>query len=44
MAGSPLKEISDILRHRCLDTSMIYTKVDVNKLSTVAMPWPGGAL
>lgn len=43
-AGSPLKEISDILRHRCLDTSMIYTKVDVNKLSTVAMPWPGRSL
>jgi integrase len=44
LAGSPLKEISDILRHRCLDTSMIYTKVDVNKLSTVAMPWPGRSI
>lgn len=43
-AGSPLKEISDVLRHRSFDTSMVYTKVDVNGLRTVAMPWPGGAL
>jgi integrase/recombinase XerD len=42
-AGSPLKEIADILRHRCLDTSVIYTKVDVNRLSAVALPWPGSA-
>jgi site-specific recombinase XerD len=43
-AGSPLKEISDILRHRSFDTSMIYTKVDINGLRTVAMPWPGRLL
>jgi integrase/recombinase XerD len=41
--GSPLKEIADILRHRCLDSSVIYTKVDVNRLSAVALPWPGSA-
>lgn len=40
-AGSPLKEISDVLRHRSFDTSMIYTKVDINGLRAVAMPWPG---
>jgi integrase/recombinase XerD len=38
-AGSPLKEIADVLRHRSLDTSMIYTKVDVNRLAAVALPW-----
>jgi site-specific recombinase XerD len=43
-AGSPLKEISDVLRHRSFDTSMIYTKVDINGLRTVAMPWPGRLL
>lgn len=43
-AGSPLKEIADILRHRCLNTSMIYTKVDTNRLSAVSMPWPGRSL
>jgi integrase/recombinase XerD len=27
--GTPLKHIADILRHRSLDTSMIYTKIDL---------------
>lgn len=40
-AGTPLKEIADILRHRSLDTSAIYAKVDVNRLAGVASPWPG---
>lgn len=43
-AGTPLKEIADILRHRSLDTSVIYTKVDTNRLSAVALPWPGRSL
>jgi site-specific recombinase XerD len=41
--GGTLKEIADVLRHRALDTSLIYTKVDMVRLSAVAMPWPGGA-
>ncbi|WP_367395163.1 tyrosine-type recombinase/integrase [Cupriavidus sp. Agwp_2] len=41
-SGSTLKEVADVLRHRELDTSMIYTKVDMVRLSAVAMPWPGG--
>ncbi|WP_457660645.1 tyrosine-type recombinase/integrase [Sinorhizobium medicae] len=42
-AGAPMKEIADILRHRSLDTSAIYAKVDLNNLSAVALPWPGSA-
>lgn len=42
-AGTPMKEIADILRHRSLDTSAIYTKVDFSRLAAVAMPWPGSA-
>jgi len=42
-AGTPLKEIADVLRHRCLDTSAIYTKVDTARLTAVALPWPGSA-
>ena len=42
-AGTPLKEIADVLRHRSLDTSAIYTKVDTARLSAVALPWPGSA-
>lgn len=41
--GTPLKEIADILRHRSLDTSAIYTKVDTERLAAVALPWPGRA-
>ena len=40
-AGTPMKEIADILRHRSLDTSAIYTKVDLTRLTSVALPWPG---
>src|SRR5690606_35960106 len=36
--GTPLKHIADILRHRSLDTSKIYTKIDIGRLSAVAMP------
>ncbi|OYQ19284.1 tyrosine-type recombinase/integrase [Elstera cyanobacteriorum] len=41
--GTPMKHIADILRHRSLDTSKIYTKIDLRRLSAVAMPWPGRA-
>lgn len=41
-AGASLKEIADVLRHRSLDTTMIYSKVDLPRLSAVAAPWPGG--
>jgi len=39
--GGTLKEVADVLRHRHLDTSLIYAKVDMNRLAAVAMPWPG---
>jgi integrase/recombinase XerD len=41
-AGASLKEIADLLRHRSLDTTTIYTKVDRPRLAAVAAPWPGG--
>jgi len=40
-AGTPMKEIADILRHRSIVTSATYTRVDVTRLSAVALPWPG---
>jgi integrase/recombinase XerC len=40
-SGSPIKEVADILRHRSLDTTQIYAKVDLRALAEVAMPWPG---
>ena len=42
LAKKTLKQIADLLRHRSLDTTMIYSKVDLPRLATVAAPWPGG--
>jgi len=39
--GSSLKEVADILRHRSLETTQIYAKLDGRNLSTIALPWPG---
>ena len=41
--GGTLKEVADVLRHRELDTALIYAKVDTARLSAVALPWPGSA-
>jgi integrase len=41
--GSPIKEVADVLRHRSLNTSLIYAKLDIRDLSEVALPWPGSA-
>jgi integrase/recombinase XerD len=42
--GATLKVIADVLRHRSLDTTAIYAKVDLTRLSAIAQPWPGGAV
>jgi len=41
-AGVPIKEIADVLGHVSIDTTAIYTKVDVRSLAGVALPFPGG--
>ena len=38
--GTSLKELDDLLGHRCLDTTTIYAKLNVPALSEVALPWP----
>jgi len=40
--GASLAEIGEILRHRRLDTTAIYAKVDLTALRALAQPWPGG--
>jgi site-specific recombinase XerD len=42
-SGSSLKEVADVLRHRSLNTTMIYAKLDSCSLAAVALPWPGSA-
>jgi site-specific recombinase XerD len=41
--GSSLKEVADVLRHRSLNTTLIYAKLDSRNLSAVALPWPRSA-
>jgi site-specific recombinase XerD len=39
--GVPLDQIGLVLRHRSLDMSAYYAKVDVGLLQQIAQPWPG---
>lgn len=41
--GASLKEVADVLRHRSLNTTMIYAKLDSRNLAEVALAWPGSA-
>lgn len=41
--GASLKEVADVLRHRSLNTTMIYAKLDSRNLTEVALAWPGSA-
>lgn len=40
-SGSSLKEVADVLRHRSLEVTRIYAKLDTPNLVGVALPWPG---
>jgi integrase/recombinase XerD len=39
-AGVGMKDIADVMRHRDIDTTRIYAKVDWPRLAEVALPWP----
>ncbi len=40
--GASLGEIGDVLGHHHAQTTMIYTKVDIEALRRLALPWPRG--
>lgn len=42
-AGASLTTIGAVLRHKCIDTTAQYAKVDGASLKQIAQPWPGGA-
>jgi site-specific recombinase XerD len=43
--GTSLAEVGNVLRHRSLESTVIYAKLDIEGLRSVAQPWPveGGA-
>lgn len=41
-AGAPIVEIGQVLRHRSLQSTAIYARVDIEQLRQLAAPWPGG--
>lgn len=41
-AGAPLAEIGQVLRHRSPGSTAAYARVDVERLRTIAQPWPTG--
>jgi integrase/recombinase XerD len=42
-AGATLDAVGTVLRHRSIDTTAHYAKVDVTMLQLIAQPWPGEA-
>ena len=40
-AGASLDAVGTVLRHRSVDTTAHYAKVDVGMLQQIAQPWPG---
>jgi len=42
-AGASRSEISQLLRHQAVETTLVYAKVDRRALRSLAQPWPGGA-
>jgi integrase/recombinase XerD len=38
--GASLEEIGDILRHRSRASTMIYARLDIDGLRSIAQPWP----
>ena len=42
-AGVPIVRIGQVLRHRSLQSTAIYARVDIEQLRQLAAPWPEGA-
>lgn len=41
-SGVPLPEIAQVLRHRSLESTALYARMDIDGLRALARPWPGG--
>ena len=41
-SGASFPQVADVLGHESLETTALYAKLDLDSLSQLAMPWPGG--
>jgi len=41
-SGASFAEIGQLLRHRSIDSTRIYAKLDIEKLRELSLSWPGG--
>ena len=39
-AGASLDEVADVLRHRSRTSTMVYARLDIDGLRSIAQPWP----
>lgn len=39
--GASIKEVADVLRHRSINTTTSYIRINLTQLAQVALPWPG---
>lgn len=39
-AGASLDEVGDVLRHRSRSSTMVYARLDIEGLRSIAQPWP----
>jgi integrase/recombinase XerD len=42
-AHVPLQQVGQVLRHRSLQSTAVYARVDLDQLRLLATPWPGSA-
>ena len=40
--GASFHQVADVLGHESLQTTAIYAKLDLDSLSQLTLPWPGG--
>jgi site-specific recombinase XerD len=41
-SGASFPQVADVLGHESLETTALYAKLDLDSLSQLALPWPGG--
>ena len=41
-SGASFPQVADVLGHESLQTTALYAKLDLDSLSQLTLPWPGG--